>query len=145
MKKTERFIEDLIVFLSGGLIYSLIEICYRGFTHWSMTLTGGACLLFMYRHYAAHPDEGMLGKCVYGCAVITTFELLVGCVVNLLLGWNVWDYSSQPLNLFGQICVMFSAFWFLLSVPAAALCEAFRMRFLRNAQPEQTAVTQPLS
>ena len=129
MKKAERFSEGLIVFLTGGLIYSMIEICFRGYTHWSMTLTGGACLLLMYRHYAANPNEGMLGKCLYGCIVITSFELLVGCVVNLLLGWDVWDYSSQPLNLFGQICVMFSAFWFLLSVPAAALCEVFRLRF----------------
>ena len=94
-----------------------------------MTITGGACLLIMYCHFSAHPDEGMLAKCIYGCTVITSLELLVGCVVNLLLGWNVWDYSSQPLNLFGQICVMFSAFWFLLSVPAAAICEAFRLRF----------------
>lgn len=129
MKKKGAFVEDLTVFLSGGLIYSMIEILFRGFTHWSMTLTGGACLLIMYRHFTAHPDEGMLAKCIYGCTVITSLELLVGCVVNLILGWNVWDYSSQPLNLFGQICVMFSAFWFLISVPAAAICEAFRLRF----------------
>lgn len=129
MRKKADFVENLTVFLSGGLIYSMIEILFRGFTHWSMTLTGGACLLIMYSHFKARPDESMLAKCIYGCTVITSLELLVGCVVNLLLGWNVWDYSSQPFNLFGQICVMFSAFWFLLSVPAAAVCEAFRLHF----------------
>ncbi len=129
MKNKISFAENLIVFLAGGLIYSMIEICFRGFTHWCMTLTGGFCLLMMYRHYAADPDEDMLWKCLYGCFVITSAELAVGCVVNLLLGWNVWDYSVQPFNLFGQICVMYSAFWFMISVPAAGLCQLFQRKF----------------
>ena len=122
MKKKGAFVEDLTVFLSGGLIYSMIEILFRGFTHWSMTLTGGACLLIMYRHFTAHPDEGMLAKCIYGCTVITSLELLVGCVVNLLLGWNVWDYSRFRLNLFGQICLPYSLLWCVLGIPIRMLC-----------------------
>lgn len=125
----KRSIENITVFLNGALIYSMLEIICRGFTHWSMTLTGGVCLLFLYRHCEAIPEESMLAKCIYGCVLITSLELLVGCIVNLLLGWNVWDYSAQPLNLFGQICVMFSALWFLLSIPACAVCEMFRIKF----------------
>ena len=128
MGKMRRFREDITLFLFGGALYSLIEICFRGFTHWSMTITGGLCFLIMYRHYSANPEESMLAKCLYGTAVITAFEFAVGCMVNLLLCWNVWDYSAQPFNLFGQICLMFSALWFLLSIPAAWLCEAFRRR-----------------
>ena len=25
-------------------------------------------------------------------------------MVNLWKGWNVWDYSEVPFNLYGQIC-----------------------------------------
>ena len=25
-------------------------------------------------------------------------QLLVGVIVNMILGWNVWDYSGMPLN-----------------------------------------------
>ena len=33
--------EYLMVFLLGGAGYCLIEVLWRGFTHWSMALAGG--------------------------------------------------------------------------------------------------------
>ena len=36
-------------------------------------------------------------------------------------GLDVWDYATQPLNLMGQVCIGFSALWFLLSVPVSGL------------------------
>lgn len=54
-------------------------------------------------------------------AVITSLEFAVGCLVNLRLGWHVWDYSDIPLNLMGQICPTFSVMWLLLSVPCVYL------------------------
>ena len=43
-----------------------------------------------------------------GAAIVTVLELLVGLVVNRWLGWNVWDYSDMPLNLWGQVCLPFA-------------------------------------
>ena len=43
----DKFKEYLIVFSSGGIIYSLIEVIFRGFTHWTMTITGGVALLII--------------------------------------------------------------------------------------------------
>ena len=45
------------------------------------------------------------------------------------LGWNVWDYSSMPLNLYGQICLPFSGLWFLLCIPAFGICSIAAKRF----------------
>lgn len=112
----------IALFLGGGIIYSLIEIIFRGYTHWSMTLTGGACLLIMYIHYTRHPDESIVKKCFFGMCVITFFEFVVGCIVNLLLGWDVWDYSDMYLNVLGQICPAFCGAWFLLSFPISLAC-----------------------
>ena len=36
----DKIKEYFVVFASGGIIYSLIEVVFRGFTHWTMTLTG---------------------------------------------------------------------------------------------------------
>ena len=36
-------------------------------------------------------------------------------VVNIGLGWNVWDYSNLPFNIYGQVCVWFIFLWFILS------------------------------
>ena len=31
-----------------------------------------------------------------GAVGITILEFLTGCIVNLWLGWGVWDYSNLP-------------------------------------------------
>ena len=63
------------------------------------------------------------------CGIITTLELLVGLLVSKLLHLHVWDYSTRPLNLFGQVCPLFSFFWFLLSFPACFLCKLLKKQF----------------
>ena len=57
---------------------------------------------------------------------VTSVEFVVGCIVNLKLGWNVWDYSSQALDLMGQICPLFSLFWLLLSLPLILLAKLMK-------------------
>ena len=64
--------------------------------------------------------------CVVNTLLITGLEFVTGCVVNLGFGWNVWNYTNQPLNLMGQVCIGFTALWFLLSVPVTEL--AFQVR-----------------
>lgn len=127
----------IALFLGGGILYSLLEIATRGYTHWSMTLTGGACLLIMYLRYTRRPNDSILFKCFYGMCVITAFEFTVGCIVNLLLGWNVWDYSHMYLNLWGQICPSYSAGWFWLSLPIALICG-------KVAPPQKSSENLPL-
>lgn len=111
-----------IVFAIGAVGYSLIEILWRGHTHWTMTLTGGACLALMYKIEARYRHTPRWKRCIVGSEIITLFELAVGFLVNILLDWAVWDYSSQPLNLFGQICPLYCSLWFLLCIPATRFC-----------------------
>ena len=54
----------------------------------------------------------LLMKCLLGAIIITAIELLFGYIFNIKYGMKVWDYSNQPLNLFGQICLPFSLLWF---------------------------------
>ena len=39
---------EIAVFVLGGAAYGMIEILFRGYTHWTMVLTGGACILTLY-------------------------------------------------------------------------------------------------
>ncbi|MGI5971915.1 MAG: putative ABC transporter permease [Oscillospiraceae bacterium] len=129
--------ECAFIFFIGGALYGLMEVVFRGYTHWTMVLTGGACLLCFYLVDGKYPNMGMLGKCICSCGIITGFEFVVGCIVNLWLGLGVWSYSMHALNLLGQVCPMFSAFWFLIGIPATYVC-----RFLRgklSAAEEQSA------
>lgn len=105
---------SLVVFSIGFFGYGLIEICFRGYTHWSMLLTGGACFLTMYLLNLEYKNTPLLLKALGGAAVITVYELAVGIIVNLLFKFNVWDYSALPFDFMGQICPLFSAIWFCL-------------------------------
>lgn len=122
------YAKNLIVFLTGGVIYSLIEILFRGFTHWTMTLTGGLCLLILFTVFS-EKKMSLPAKCLFGAFVITSLEFAVGCIVNIILGWDVWDYSHCPYNLWGQICLPFSAAWFLITIPVDLLCKGFYKAF----------------
>ena len=93
-----NFREIFTIFCFGGITYGLVEVVGRGYTHWSMLLTGGRC-------HSGH--QGL--------------EFIVGCIVNRGLNLNVWDYSTQKFNLLGQICPLFSTIWFLICIPAVYL------------------------
>lgn len=119
--------ELILIYSMGGLLYSLLEIIWRGWTHWSMILCGGLCFTLMYLISAA--DLAIVQKWILSAAAITTVEFLTGCIVNLRLGWQVWDYSGMPYNLLGQICPQFLLMWLFLSVPGVALCILLRNFF----------------
>lgn len=131
MGDSSMFLTDMskkgLVFLMGGLIYALIEISARGYTHWSMVLTGGLCLTLMYEVHT-HTNFNLWIKCLLGATIITTFEFLVGVIVNLIMHWNVWDYSTLPLNLFGQICVPYFFIWYLVSILGFGMCHIIDKR-----------------
>ena len=113
----------LIIFIVGGLGYGAIEIAFRGYTHWSMLLTGGAAFLSLYLIHSAFPDTSIFIKAILGMVVITLLELTVGLVVNRVFSLGVWDYSNLPYNLLGQISLPFSACWYILSIFAFFIFE----------------------
>lgn len=121
-----KTIEFGVVFGVGAVTYTLIEIIWRGYTHWSMTLTGGVCLVLLYMLNGVMRGIPLAGKCIAGALVITAVEFVVGCVVNLWLHRNVWDYSALRFNLLGQISLTFSFMWMLLSIPAFYLCDVIK-------------------
>lgn len=116
--------EFILVYTFGGLLYGLVEILWRGWTHWTMILCGGLCFTLMYLISAA--ELPLIKKWILSAAAITTVEFFTGCLVNLRLGWQVWDYSDMPYNLLGQICPQFLLMWLFLSVPGVALCTLLR-------------------
>lgn len=109
------------VFAAGGILYSTLEILWRGYTHWSMTLCGGLCLCLMVAVCIKFSDLHWLLRSALCCGIITAVEFAAGCIVNLWLGWNVWDYSSHRFDLLGQICPLFCVLWFFLSMGFTAV------------------------
>lgn len=126
MKKVNEY---GFVYAVGALGYGAIEVLWRGHTHWTMILTGGAGFSGLYLLSKLMSGRRLLTRCVAGSAVLTAVELASGCIVNLWLGMRVWDYSSFPGNLFGQICPQYSFLWFLLCIPVMPFSKHLRRCF----------------
>jgi uncharacterized membrane protein len=124
------FRELFAVFLIGGIGYGIIEILFRGYTHWSMLLTGGACFFLFYMINYTLPSNSLVVKCIIATIIITTFEFIVGYIVNIVFNLNVWDYSNMPYNVKGQICLGFSTIWLIFGIPMTLLSDALRKFFV---------------
>ena len=106
---------NIIIFSFGALGYGLMEILWRGYTHWSMLTAGGICFVFFAKISEKFKNTGLLIKAFIGSAFITAIELIFGIIFNVILKKNVWDYSKLPLNLGGQICALYSFIWLIIS------------------------------
>lgn len=131
-----RALRPLVLIGIGGLLYVLIEILFRGHSHWTMFCVGGLCFWLIGLINEIIPWEMPLWKqCVLGAAIVTVVEFISGCIINLWLGWDIWDYSDMPFNLLGQICLPFSIAWIGLSVVAIVIDDYLRYWLFGEEKP----------
>ena len=136
MDMIHKLTQLLVLFSIGGLLYTVLELLVRGRTHWSMALLGGLCFLFIGAINELLPwSLGLIWQALIGSGIVTVCELVTGAIVNLWLGWDVWDYSRMPLNLWGQVCLPYSLLWALLSLAAIFLDDWLRWRLFDEEKP----------
>lgn len=120
--------KNLFIFLIGGAAYVLIELLYRGHSHISMFILGGLLFLLigLLNEFCFSWDMALISQMFISMIIVTLFELITGLILNVWLGLGIWDYYKQPFNLCGQICLLYSNIWFLLSLPAILLDDLLR-------------------
>lgn len=107
--------------ITAGGIYLLIELAWRGRTHWTMLPL--AAVIFVCAGILderEHPPP-FWTQVIIGAAIATGLELAAGLILNVWLGLGVWDYSHMPGNLWGQICPQFTLAWAALMVVSIKL------------------------
>ena len=120
----------------GGGIYYNLELIWREHSHWTMFLLGGICFIALgLINELLSWDTPLISQMVIGSLIITTLEFITGCVVNLWLGWNVWDYSNLPYNLLGQISLFSSIGWIGLSLVGIVLDDFIRWKWFGEEKP----------
>jgi uncharacterized membrane protein len=127
----DQLLEYIFVFVLGATTYSALEILFRGFTHWTMFFAGGISFTLLYRIFTGQKKFSLWINCFIGALIITGIELVFGVIFNLILGWNVWDYSHYPLDFMGQICLSYTLLWFLLSAPIFWLTKNLKKKINR--------------
>lgn len=131
----------LLLLEIGGSTYYTIEILYRGYSHESMFILGGLCLVligllnedFSYKMYFEL-------QVLIGDIMVLLLEFFTGCIVNLWLGLNVWDYSDLPGNLLGQVCPQFAIMWIPIVAIAIILDDWTRWKFLNEEKPNYRSI-----
>ena len=131
----------LILWIIGGIVYITIEFLWRSIfgnshTHWSMFVVGGTAFVFIggiNEHFSW--DMPIWKQVTIGTFYILALEFVSGCILNLWLKLNIWDYSNVPLNILGQICLPFAVAWAFLSLFAIILDDWLRYWLFGEEKP----------
>lgn len=129
------------VFLAwfGGSTYCALEVLWRGYSHWTMLVLAAVVFIIVGLLNEVWSWQTSLAlQVAAGMALATALEFITGCIVNLWLGWDVWDYSDMPGNLMGQICPQYTLLWAALVLVAILLDDYIRWRFFGEEKPHYT-------
>ena len=107
------FLRKTALFALGGGAYVCLELLYRGRSHVSMFLAGGAALLLVGNLNRVKPKLPLPLRAVAGAGIITMVELAAGLIFNR--DYAVWDYRHRWGNWMGQICPRFFLLWMILA------------------------------
>lgn len=131
-----RALKPLILIGIGGALYVLIELLYRGYSHWTMFLVGGLAffLIGLINEYIDW-EMPLWEQMAIGAVIVTAIEFVAGVIINIVLEWQVWDYSNLPLNILGQICLPFSIIWFFVSLLAIVVDDYLRYFIFGEEKP----------
>lgn len=108
--------KQTLLFYLGGMCYIAMELCWRGWSHWSMFLLGGLCFLLIGALGKVPSPLPRLPRALMGAGIVTMLELGCGLIVNR--GFQIWDYRHLPMNFCGQICLPFTLLWIPVSLAA---------------------------
>ena len=92
------------------------EVINRGFLNGPVCPIYGFGILAVFRMLEAAGDGGLYEQnafkiFLFGVVLATAIEFLGGWMLDKLFHARWWDYSGQPFNLHGYICLEFSIIW----------------------------------
>lgn len=133
-RKMRRVVKPSILFVIGGFLYMLIELMWRGRTHWTMFVVGGICFLLVGLVNEIFTwNMPLIRQQAISAALITIIELLAGLLINC--DYAIWDYRNVPLNIMGQICLPYTILWFFLSLAAIIADDYLRYWIFGEEKP----------
>lgn len=133
---TNLYLKYTFLFMIGGFAYGAVENLSRGYSHISMFFAGGICFVLIgLLNEIFSWDMAVVSQMAISAGIITCVEFISGLIVNVWLKLNVWDYSDQPYNVLGQVCLLYTNIWFFLSLFAILLDDYLRYYLLREEKP----------
>ena len=136
---------SMLLWSWGGTVYFLLEVAFKTITghperiSWTMLVVAILLTIPVERAGEQLPWAVPLWLQALVCAaLVTAVELAAGCVINLWLGWDVWDYTAMPGNILGQICPQYSAIWWVLCLVFIPMVDWLRWAVEGGVRPRYT-------
>lgn len=119
--------KNLTIFTLMGICYIFIEVAFSsivslkpaliGQSSLWMFLVGGLLGLVLGKMNEIKTTRNLIYpfNIFVGAAMITCIELVSGIILNRWLGFNIWDYSGAKYNFLGQIDLVHSTCWVILT------------------------------
>ena len=136
MTKLLKLLLKYSILLSyGGFLYVCIELLFRGRSDVTMMFAGAISFVCIGMLNEIIPWQMPLWiqSLIGGFLVVTPIEFIFGIIFNGNL--NIWDYSNQPFNLHGQVCLLFSILWCFVSIIAIILDDYLRYWLFDEEEP----------
>ena len=103
-------IDVSICFVSDGVLQN------RGFLYETICpMYGFAALVLIVLSKKFNGKGGIVKKILLATIWCSVLEYLTSLILEVLFGIKWWDYSKEPYNIQGRICLAASIFWGLLS------------------------------
>ncbi|MFO7161082.1 MAG: hypothetical protein DIU81_006275 [[Clostridium] cellulosi] len=127
----------MVLWFVLGMCYATVELLWRGVTYLPMIWVGGLCGLCvgLLNQHPFFCGCRMWQQCLIGTLITLVIEFVSGYILNIKLGLDIWDYSSIPFNLMGQICLPYGILWFFLMPFAVYLDDWLRWKLFYEKKP----------
>lgn len=136
---TKQIFKYLFLWSVGGTSYIIIELSFRGSSHWTMFILGSFCFIALGLINKLIPwDMPLYKQILLGDIIVTILEFITGYIVNIQFSWGVWDYSHLSGNIMGQICPLFCALWLPLCLAGIVLDDWLRYWIFNEERPHYT-------
>lgn len=104
-------IDVSIVFVSDGILEN------RGFLYETICpMYGFAALVLVVLSKRVNGKGGVIKKFILAILWCSVLEYLTSLILEVFFGIRWWDYSNEPYNIHGRICLAASMFWGILSM-----------------------------
>jgi len=140
-KTIKEIIKCIFIFIIAGITYYLIEIMWRGYSHYTMFILGGMCgLAIDLLNEQIEWDMPFWKQLLLGTIIVVILEFIAGCFLNIWLNLNIWDYSSMQFNILGQICPQYILLWIPLVAFWIVAADLLRFKICKEEKPRYRCI-----
>lgn len=128
----------MTIFFIGGLIYTSIEIIYRGYSHLSMFILAGivSVLIALMNDVVYGFETDYIIQVITAAIIATIGEGVTGIFVNIVLHLNVWDYSHlNGTFFFGQCNIYYCIAWIIICAIGIPILDIVEYEMFNGQKP----------